>query len=127
MGEFCPAVESGQAIPTEINYRVETTVDDGDKRPLNRNASSVEAESSWGVVEEMGQLFPIENDQITEDQKLSVWKIMAKHSKAVSRGPQDIGHCNKAQLYINTGSAPHSRLPLRRFSPQQEKFISEET
>lgn len=52
---------------------------------------------------------------------------MAKHSKAVSRGPQDIGHCTKAQLRINTGYAPPSRLPLRRFSPQQEKFISEET
>ena len=50
---------------------------------------------------------------------------MAKHSKAVSRGPQDIGHCAKAQLRINT--SPPSRRPLRRFSPQREKFISEET
>ena len=52
---------------------------------------------------------------------------MAKHSKAVSRGPQDIGHCTKAQLCTNTGSAPPYRLPLHCFSPQQEKFISEET
>ena len=52
---------------------------------------------------------------------------MAKHSKAVSRGPHYIGHCTKAQLRINTGSAPPSRLPLRRFSPEQEKYISEET
>ena len=35
--------------------------------------------------------------------------------------------CTKAQLRIDTGSAPPSRLPLRRFSPAQEKYISEET
>ena len=79
------------------------------------------------IVDEMSQLFPIDNDQITDDQKLSLWKIMAKHSNAVSRGPHDIGHCTKAQLRINTGTAPPSRLPLRRFSPQQEKYIREET
>ena len=56
-----------------------------------------------------------------------MWRIMAKHSKAVSRGPHDIGHCTKAQLRINTGSEPPSRLPLRRFSLEQEKYISEET
>ena len=120
MGEFCPAVERGQAIPTARNYRVETTFDDSDKRTLNCNALSVEAEPSWNAVEEMTKLFPIDNDQITEDQKFSVWKIMARHSKAVSRGPNDIGHCTKAHLGINTGSAPPSRLPLRHCSPQQE-------
>ena len=52
---------------------------------------------------------------------------MAKHSKAVSMGPHDINHCIKAQLRINTGSASPSRLPLRRFSPAQENYISEET
>ncbi|PFX15936.1 Transposon Ty3-G Gag-Pol polyprotein [Stylophora pistillata] len=87
----------------------------------------VEAELSWDAVEEIKKLFPIDNDQLTEDQKLSVWKILAKHSKAVSRGPHDIGHCTKAQLRINTGSAPPSRLPLRRFLPEQEKYINEET
>ena len=45
------------------------------------------------VVDEMRQLFPIDNDQITDDQKLGVWKIMAKHSDAVSRGSHDIGPC----------------------------------
>ena len=79
------------------------------------------------IVDEMSQLFPIDNDQITDDQKLSLWKIMAKHSNAVSRGPHDIGHCTKAQLRINTGTAPPSRLPLRRFSPQKEKYMREET
>ena len=95
VGEFCPTVESGQAIHTERNYRVETTVDDSDKGILNCNALSVKAESDWDVIEEMRLLFPIENDQMTKDQKLSVWKIMAKHSKAVSRDPQDIGHCTR--------------------------------
>ena len=127
VGEFCPVVERGQAIPTERSYRVETTFPDSDKRPLNCNAVSVEAELSWDAVEEMKKLFPMDNDQLTEDQKLSVWKILAQHSKAVSRGPRDIGHCTKAQLRINTGSAPPSRLPLRRFSPEQETYISEET
>ena len=53
----------------------------------------------------------MDNDQIAEDQKLNVWRIMAKHSKAVSRGPHDIGHCTKAQLRINTGSAPLQDYP----------------
>ena len=75
----------------------------------------------------MKKLFLIDNDQITEDQKLNVWRIMAKHSEAVSRAPHDIGHCTKVQLRINTGFAPPSRLPLRRLSPAQEKYISEET
>ena len=88
---------------------------------------SFEAEPNWDTVDEMKKIFPIDNDQITEDQKLNVWRIMAKHSKAVSRGPHDIGHCIKAQLRINTGSAPPSRLPLRRFSPAQEKYISGKT
>ena len=127
VGEFCPAVEGGQAIPTARNYRVESATDDSDVRTVNCNALSVESEPSWDIVDEMRQLFPIDNDQITDDQKLSVWKIMAKHSNAVSRGPHDIGHCTKAQLRINTGTAPPSRLPLRRFSPQQEKYIREET
>ena len=46
MGEVCPTVESGQAIPTGGNYRVETTVD-GDKGTLNC------------IGDEMRQLFPI--------------------------------------------------------------------
>ena len=127
VGEFCPAVEGGQAIPTARNYRVESATGDSDVRTVNCNALSVESEPSWDIVDEMRQLFPIDNDQITDDQKLSVWKIMAKHSNAVSRGPHDIGHCTKAQLRINTGTAPPSRLPLRRFSPQQEKYIRKET
>ena len=117
VGEFCPAVEGGQAIPTARNYRVEPATDDSGERTVNCNALSVESEPSWDIVDEMSQLFPIDNDQITDDQKLSVWKIMAKHSNAVSRGPHDIGHCTKAQLRINTGTAPPSRLPLRHFSP----------
>ena len=52
---------------------------------------------------------------------------MAKHSNAVSRGPHNIDHCAKEQLRINTGTATPARLPLRRFSPQQEEYISEET
>ena len=104
--EFCPGVERGQAIPTARNFRVETTIDDSDKRTLHCNALSVEGEPSRNVVKEMRKLFPIDNDQITEDQKLNVWKIMAKHFKAVSSGPHDIGHWTKAQLRINTGSPP---------------------
>ena len=127
VGEFCPAVESGQIIPTARNYRVETILHDSDKGTLNCNALSFEAEPNWDTVDEMKKLFPIDNDQITEDQKLNVWRIMAKHSKAVSRGPHDIVHFTKAKLRINTGFAPPSRLPLRRFSPAQEKYISEET
>ena len=50
---------------------------------------------------------------------------MVKHSNAVSRGLHDIGHCAKAQLRINTGTATPVRLPLRRFSPQQEENIIE--
>ena len=115
VGEFCPAVEGGQAIPTARNYRVEPATDDSGERTVNCNVLSVESEPSWDIVDEMSQLFPIDNDQITDDQKLSVWKIMAKHSNAVSRGPHDIGHCTKAQLRINTGTAPPSRLPLRHF------------
>ena len=127
VGEFCPAVERGQTIPTARNYRIETILDDSNKGTLNCNMLSFEAEPNWDTVDEMKKLFPIDNDQITEDQKLNVWRIIAKHCKAVSRGPHDIGHCTKAQLRINTGSAPSSRLPLRRFSPAQEKYISEET
>ena len=127
MGEFCPAVESGQIIPTARNYRVETILHDSDKGTLNCNALSFEAAPYWNTVDEMKKLYPIDNDQITEDQKLNVWGIMAKHSKVVSRGPHVIGNCTKAQLRINTGFAPPSRLPLRRFSPAQEKYISEET
>ena len=127
VGEFCPAVEGGQAIPTAQNYRVESATDDSDVRTVNCSALSVESEPSWDIVDEMRQLFSINNDQITDDQKMSVWKIMAKNSNTVSKGPHDIGHCTKAQLRINTGTAPPSRLPLRRFSPQQEKYIREET
>ena len=127
VGEFCPAVERGQAIPTARNYRVESTSDDSHIGTMDCNALSVELEPGWALVDEMRQLFPIDNDQITEDQKLSVWKIMAKHSNEVSRGPHDIGHCAKAQLRINTGTATPARLPLRRFSPQQEEYISKET
>ena len=121
VGEFCPAVESGQIIPLAHNYRVETILHDSDKGTLNCNVLSFEAEPNWDTVDEMKKLFPIDNDQITEDQKLNVWRIMAEHSKAISRGPHNIGHCTKA------GFAPPSRLPLRRFSPAQEKYISEET
>ena len=127
VGEFCPAVESGQAILTARNYRVESTTDDSNVRTVNCNALLVKLEPSWDIVDEMRQLFSIDNDQITDDQKLSLWKIMAKHSNAVSRGPHDIGLCSKAQLRINTGTTPSSRLPLHRFSPQQEKYIREET
>ena len=127
VGEFCPAVERGQSIPTGRNYRAESTSDDSHIGTMNCNALSVELEPGWAVFDEIRQLFPIDNDQITEDQKLSVWKIMAKHSNAVSRGPHDIGHCAKAQLIINTGTATPARLPLRRFSPQQEEYISKET
>lgn len=127
VGEFCPAVEGGQAIPTARNYRVESATDYSDVRTVNCNALLVESEPSWDIVDEIRQLFPIDNDQIMDDQKLSVWKIMAKHSNAVSRGPHDIGHCTKAQLRINTGTVPPLRLPLRRFSTQQEKYIREET
>ena len=126
MGEFCRAVVRVQAIPTVRNFRVEIILDDSDKGTLNCNLISLEAEPSWDTVDEMRKLFPIDNDQITEEQKLNVWRILAKHSQAVSRGPDDIGHCTKARLGINTGSASPSRLPLRRFSPQQEKYISEE-
>ena len=44
VGEFCPAVESGQTIPTARNSRVETTLDDSDKGTLNSNVLSFEAE-----------------------------------------------------------------------------------
>ena len=113
--------QRGQAIPTAENYRIESTSDDSHIRTMNCNALSVELESGWAVVDEMRQLSPMDNDQIMEDQKLSMWKIMAKHSNVeISRGPHDIGHCAKAQLRINTGTATPARLPLRHFSPQQE-------
>ena len=65
VGEFCPAVEGGQAIPTARNYRVESATDDSGEGTVNCNALSVESEPSWDIVDEMGQLFPIDNDQIT--------------------------------------------------------------
>ena len=117
VGEFCPAVVRGQAIPTARNYRVESTSDDSHIGTMNCNVLSVELEPVWAVVDEMRQLFPIDNDQITEDQKLN----------AVFRGPRDIGHCAHAQLRIKTGTATTARLPLRGFSPQQEEYISKET
>lgn len=52
---------------------------------------------------------------------------MTKHFNAVSREPHDIGHCAKAQLRINTRTATPARLPLRRFSPQQEEYIGRGT
>ena len=109
VGEFCPDVEGGQAIPTVRNYRIESATDDSDVRIVNCNALSVESEPSWDIVDEMRQLFPVDNDQMTDVQKLSMWKIMAKHSNAVSRGPH-------AQLRINTGTAPPSRLPLHMWA-----------
>ena len=127
VGDFCPAVGRGRAIPTAQNYRVESTSKDSHIGTMHCNVLSVELEPAWAVADKMRQLFPIDNDQITEDQKLSVWKIMAKHSNAVFRGPHDIGHCPKAQLRINTGTATPARLPLRHFSPQQEEYINKET
>ena len=44
VGEFCPAVERGQTIPTARNYRVETILDHSGKGTLNCNALSFEAE-----------------------------------------------------------------------------------
>ena len=74
----------------------------------------------------MKQLFPIDNEELTDEQKLKVWEMFARHLRAVSRGPQDIGHCTMSQLRINTGSAPPSRLPLRRYPPEQEAFVCKE-
>lgn len=79
------------------------------------------------MVDERREVFPTDNNQATEDRKLNMWKIMAKHPNTVSRGPHDIDHCTKAQLRSSTGTAPPLRLPLRCFSPQQEKYIREET
>ena len=73
VGEFCPAVERGQTIPTARNYRVETILDDSDKGTLNCNTLSFEAKLNWDTVDEMKKLFPIDNDQITDDQKLNMW------------------------------------------------------
>ncbi|PFX18579.1 hypothetical protein AWC38_SpisGene17041 [Stylophora pistillata] len=56
--DFCLVVEKGQAIPTQRSYRVETAFPDSNKRQLNCNAVSVEAELSWDAVEEMKKLFP---------------------------------------------------------------------
>ena len=58
MGEFCPAVESGQTIPTACNYRVENILDVSDKGTLNCNALSFEAEPNWDTVDEMKNLIP---------------------------------------------------------------------
>jgi len=115
VGEFCPAVEGSQAKPTARNYRVKSTTDDSRERTVNCNTLSVEFEPSWDIVDEMRQLFPIDNDQVTDDQKLSLWKIMAKHSNTVSRGPHDIGHWNST-------SPKTSTVP-----PQREKYIRKET
>ena len=127
MGEFCPAVESGQIIPTARNYRVETILHDSDKGTLNCNVLSYEAEPNWDTVDEMKKLFPIDNDQITKDQKLNVWRIMAKHSKAVSRGPHYIATALRRNSESTLDLPPPSRLLLRHFSPAQENYISEET
>ena len=84
VGEFCPDVEGGQAILTAQNSRVESATNDSDVRTVNCNGLSVESAPSWDIVDEMRQLFPIDNDQIMDNQKLSVWKIMANYSKSCS-------------------------------------------
>ena len=63
-GEFCLAIERGQAIPTARNYQIESTSNDSHIGTMNFNALSVELEPVWAVVDEMRQLFPIDNDQI---------------------------------------------------------------
>ena len=53
VGEFCPAVDRGQAISTAGNYRVESTSDDSHIGIMNCTALSVELETGWAVVDEM--------------------------------------------------------------------------
>ena len=118
VGEFCPAAERGRRIPTARNYRVETILDDSDKGTLNCHALSFEAEPNRDADDETKKSFSTDDDQRTDDQKLTVSRITAKHSEAASRGPHDIGHCTEAQVGINTGSAPPSGLPLSGFSPE---------
>ena len=127
VGEFCPAVEEGETLLTARCYRIESILEGQSTEKIECNAVTYGVENNHNTVNEMKQLFPIENDELSEEQKLAVWEIFAKHSQAVSRGPQDIGHCIGPQLRINTGSAPPTKLPLRRYSPEQERFICEET
>ena len=51
------------------------------------NAFSVETGASWNAIMQMRNLFPTDHDQITENQKMTMWKIMAKHSNVVLMGP----------------------------------------
>ena len=128
VGEFCPTAGEGETLVTARCYRIESHKEGQGTEKMECNSLTCEVDSDdHNVVEEMKLFFPIENDELSEEQKLKVWKIFAKHSQAVSRGPQDIGHCVGAQLRINTGSAPPTKLPLRRYSPEQERFICEET
>ena len=96
VGEFCPAVESGQTIPTARHATTGLrpflmTVIKGQQQQsllfthLHSTATHYHLKRSRIGIHDMKKLFPIDNDRITEDQKLNVWRIMANHSKAVSR------------------------------------------
>ena len=76
--------------------------------------------------EAIPHLFPIDNPDISEQEKHLHYDILKRHKDVISWGPNDLGSVTSVKHRINTGSAEPRKAPLRRMAPVKREIIRQE-
>ena len=122
VGDICPLLEADEA-GTSTCYRVETlmaTEQDALK------CLAAQSDDAHHTRKKLAELFVIDNPSIPTDDKDRVYDIIARHSKVVSWGPDDLGHVTAVKHSIDTGDVPPIRVPPRRLPFHRREEVRRE-
>jgi len=89
--------------------------------PEVKQCGAVQLEDFENCCVSMEELFPINNDVVTEEEKCRHYEVLATYANCISRGPMDLGTAKGVKHTIDTGSAQPIQVPPRRVAFHKEK------
>lgn len=124
VGKFHPLLSSSQTDSTLASsecYFVQCS-----ERKTKSEPAAIYCNQISNLKDEMKTLFPINNPNISNEEKDSHYELLARHQSAISFGPYDIGTFKETIHKIDTERSQPVKIPVRRMAPAKRSIIKEE-
>ena len=126
IGQFMPLLDHSEIDNKELPrhcYFIQKCDEKSDRKTQVLNINKAVSDD---LKTEMKKLFPVHNENVPDCEKELHYELLARHSKAISRDSNDIGHVKEFQHTIDTGNAYPIKVPIRRMAPLKRQIINDE-